>query len=115
MHGESSQSCLVAVVVPDEEAVKSWAAKVQLEGTYEQIAKSKEFEVALMEHLDATGKARGLKGFEFARGLYVETQPFSVENGLLTTTFKLKRNVARERYQAELSRLYKTVRRPTME
>ncbi len=47
-----------------------------------------------------------LKGFEFARDIYLESAPFSVDNDILTPTFKLKRNVARDRYQAQIDAMY---------
>ena len=32
--------------------------------------------------------------------------PFSVENDMLTPTFKLKRNIARDKFRAEIDALY---------
>jgi long-chain acyl-CoA synthetase len=34
------------------------------------------------------------------------TEPFSIENNLLTPTFKLKRNVARVYYQEQINVMY---------
>lgn len=38
--------------------------------------------------------------------MYLESEPFSLQNNLLTPTQKLKRMEARERYQAIISELY---------
>lgn len=40
------------------------------------------------------------------RGCVVETEPFSVENGLLTPTQKAKRPVIQEKYKPALEALY---------
>jgi hypothetical protein len=47
-----------------------------------------------------------LKGFELAKDIYLEPTMFSADNDLLTPTFKLKRNVAKERFQAQIDRMY---------
>ncbi|KAJ1814327.1 medium-chain fatty acid-CoA ligase faa2, partial [Coemansia sp. RSA 2675] len=48
----------------------------------------------------------GLKGFEIPKNIFLESKPFTIENELLTPTFKVKRPVAKEAYKAELERLY---------
>lgn len=40
------------------------------------------------------------------KAVYLESEPFSLQNNLLTPTQKLKRMEARERYQAIISELY---------
>lgn len=40
------------------------------------------------------------------RNLGLETIPFTVDSGLLTSTLKLKRNIARELFSERIDRLY---------
>ena len=47
-----------------------------------------------------------LKGFEMARGLRLVAEPFTLENDLLTPTFKLKRNVAKKVFQGLIDEMY---------
>jgi long-subunit acyl-CoA synthetase (AMP-forming) len=47
-----------------------------------------------------------LKGFEMARAIRVVAEPFTPENDLLTPTFKLKRNVAKTRFQPLIDEMY---------
>ena len=49
-----------------------------------------------MKEVNAFGKQEKLKGFEMIRGCVIETEPFSVENELLTPTQKAKRPVIQE-------------------
>ena len=56
--------------------------------------------------INAFGKENKLKGFEMIRGCIVETEAFSVENGLLTPTQKAKRPVIQEKYKPALEALY---------
>ncbi|CAM9937081.1 unnamed protein product, partial [Phaeothamnion confervicola] len=117
VHGDSLQSCLVAVVVPDPDAVATWAAACSRGSTgggggggaaaaFEAACASPELRDAVMTELVACGKRAGLQGFEFVRAVHVEAVPFSVENGMLTPTFKLKRAEARQKYAAVIDDLY---------
>lgn len=47
-----------------------------------------------------------LKGFECVRDIRLEATPFAVDNDLLTPTFKLKRNIAKVRYQEQIDEMY---------
>ena len=42
-----------------------------------------------MEQLNATGKGKGLRGFEMLRAVHLEPTEFSVENDLMTPSFKV--------------------------
>ena len=45
-----------------------------------------------------------LQGFEQVRKLHVDSEPFSVENGLTTPTFKHKRPQLLKHYKADIDR-----------
>jgi len=51
------------------------------------------------------GKELGLKPFEQVKDIHIDHVLFSVENDLLTPTFKLKRIQAKERYLSTLTDL----------
>lgn len=53
-----------------------------------------------------TGKAGRLNSIEQVKQLHLEPTPFSVENGLLTPTFKSKRPQLRNKYKDVFSQLY---------
>jgi long-chain acyl-CoA synthetase len=54
----------------------------------------------------ATGKAEKLKGFELPKALYLEPELFSIEQDLLTPTFKLKRPQLQKKYQKQIDEMY---------
>ena len=58
------------------------------------------------ESMVAVGKEAGLKGFEQVKAVHLHPELFSVENGLFTPTFKLKRPQARQAFQQEIDRMY---------
>ena len=52
------------------------------------------------------GRQAELRGFEQIVALTLVPTPMSVENGLLTPTFKIKRQEAQKVFQADLDRMY---------
>ena len=66
-----------------------------------------ELTVAVRDILRAgTGAAAGLRPIEAVNRFHIVAQPFSTENGLMTPTLKLKRNVIADQYAAEIAALY---------
>lgn len=74
--------------------------------SFKELCKTKELKEAIMNDIHKVSKECGLHGFEQVRAIYVEATPFSVENDLMTPTFKLKRNKIRDRYEKEIAQLY---------
>jgi len=108
VYGDSFQSSLVAIVVPDEEAVAKWAADNggNTSSTMEQLCQSKDLYKLIMDDIKTIGRRNGLHGFEIPKAIHLEHQPFTVENNLVTPTFKLKRIPLRQQYQSKIDELY---------
>lgn len=106
VYGDSLRSHLVAIIVPDPETVGPWAKKKGLPVDAQVLCGMPELNAAILEDIKRHGKAAGLKGFEVPRAIHLSPDEFSVDNGILTPTFKLKRPAARRAFQAEIDRLY---------
>ncbi|KAF0697823.1 Aste57867_11510 [Aphanomyces stellatus] len=109
VHGQSTRSHLVAVVVPDEEALMAVAESLGVSGSWAQVCANKPVVAAVLAELIAWSKASKLCGFETVRAIKLHPMPFSVENGLLTPTFKLKRADAKTILKPALDDLYSPV------
>jgi long-chain acyl-CoA synthetase len=70
------------------------------------IAVDKEFKAMIMEELNNIGTANKLSGLEKPKDIAITFEPFSIENNLLTPTFKLKRNIARDHFKALIDSMY---------
>eukprot|EP00978_Attheya_sp_CCMP212_P010816 scaffold26301_cov52-Attheya_sp.AAC.1 len=113
--GDSLQSALVAIVVPDEEPVRSWAANHDnnlAKASFPDLCKSERLKAEILKQIQNLSKAAGLQGFETVRAIYLEPLPFVVENGLVTPTFKLKRQQLRDYYEKNIAQLYASMPPP---
>lgn len=117
VYGDSLQSALVAIIVPDEDPLRNMlkeAGETSLAtaNSLVELCQSPKLNALLMKEIQRVGKAGGLYGFELPKAIYLDAEPFSVENGLLTPTFKLKRQQAREKYEAQIESMYQTMPKP---
>ncbi|MCH6160855.1 carboxylic acid reductase [Streptomyces marispadix] len=96
VYGSSERSYLLAVVVPTPDAVE----RAESDG------RTGALKSALSGELQRTAKEAGLNSYEIPRDFIVETEPFSIANGLLTDAGKLARPMAKARYARRLEQLY---------
>ncbi|XP_058262007.1 long-chain-fatty-acid--CoA ligase 5 isoform X3 [Hemibagrus wyckioides] len=106
VHGDSLQSCLVAIVVPDAETLPSLAEKLGVKGSFEQLCKNQQIKKAILSDLVKLGREAGLKSFEQVKDLHLHPDQFTIENGLLTPTLKAKRGDLSKFFKNEIESLY---------
>lgn len=160
VYGDSFRSQLVAIVVPDPEALIPWAAARKLPQDLKQLCEHKVVIEAVLRSMQEQGRGAKLKGFEQVRpqisrllpsmwgnacysmdllcamvqpsdalggcrcirnaagheglacclqvaAVTLTPDPFSVENGMLTPTFKLKRPQAKQTFIKAIEAMYK--------
>ena len=96
----------IAVIVPDfaamkkDERISSWA-----QGSPQEVAQNKNVQdflsAEIKKHLQ-----KSFGGYEIPQRFLFTGEDFSLENGLVTQTMKLKRNVALRTYLKEIEKLY---------
>uniref|UniRef100_A0A672J7W5 Arachidonate--CoA ligase n=1 Tax=Salarias fasciatus TaxID=181472 RepID=A0A672J7W5_SALFA len=109
VHGDSLQSCLVGIVVPDPEVMPEWAKKKGILGTYKDLCKNTVLKKAILDDLVRLGKASGLHSFEQVKNIYIHNEMFSIQNGLLTPTLKAKRPELKEVFKGKIEELYSSI------
>ncbi|XP_006153989.1 long-chain-fatty-acid--CoA ligase 5 isoform X2 [Tupaia chinensis] len=106
VHGDSLRSFLVGVAVPDTDVLPSFAAKLGLKGSFEELCQNQIIKKAILEDLQKIGKEGGLKSFEQIKDVFIHPEPFSIENGLLTPTLKAKRGELSKYFRTQINSLY---------
>ena len=118
VYGNSFESFLVAVVVPDKKALEDWAEKHNVTGDFKSLCENLEARKYILDELNNTGQnhqvcwyilvslvllpclimflsdlknSAQLKGFERLKAIHLDPNPFDIERDLVTPTFKLKR------------------------
>lgn len=111
VEGNSLKSCLVAVVIPDQETVMPWAKTKEIAGSFEEVCANKCLKEAIMKDIKKLGSAGTgeLKGFELPRDIHIDTELFTPENEITTPTFKLKRPQAKAKYAAAIDEMYSKI------
>lgn len=107
VYGDSFNSSLVAVVCVEPDVFKEWASSEGIK--YEslgQLCIDPRAKAAVLAEMDAVGKEAQLRGFEFAKAVTLVIEPFTIENGLLTPTFKVKRPQAKAYFAKAISDMY---------
>ena len=98
---------LVALITLDPESSQAWAKE---NGIKESVISELSKNPQLIAHLEQEIQERtaSLASFEQPKKFSLLKEDFSIENGLLTPTLKLKRKPILERYQSEIDKLYQT-------
>jgi long-chain acyl-CoA synthetase len=96
---------LVAIVVPNEEGCRVWAAGAGLPVTgWPSLSGSKVLRKELQNRI--AGMLKPLNPFEQVRRIHVRSSPFTIESGLLTPTLKIKRRQVSDVFKGEIEALY---------
>ncbi|KAH0795057.1 AMP-binding enzyme family protein [Histomonas meleagridis] len=107
VYGDSSRTCLVGVVIPEKKEVEKFVGRqITNNSEYEEICKSKELNAEIMKQMNECGKRHKLFGYQYVKAIHVDTKEWTVENDLLTPTFKLRRKKVGDMYKKQIDELY---------
>ncbi len=95
----------VALIVPDEEALKKWAGEKGIAGDLAALFGNDRVKALYQGELDRY-HSEVFKGFEKVRAFDFIAEEFSTDNDMLTPTMKLKRRNVLKVYQHLLDALY---------
>ncbi|KAH6830082.1 long-chain acyl-CoA synthetase 2 [Perilla frutescens var. hirtella] len=106
VYGNSFESFLVAVVVPERKALEDWALSNQEKGEIPSLCNNTNARKYILDELNSTAKRHNLRGFEMLRAVHLEPIPFDIDRDLVTPTFKLKRPQLLNHYKDCIDKLY---------
>ncbi|MBW7853015.1 MAG: long-chain fatty acid--CoA ligase [Candidatus Kapaibacterium sp.] len=104
--GDGREYC-TALIVPDQDAVLEWAARRNLPTqNWDELVRSEEL---FSEIKIAIGSLQtGFAKYEQVRRFLLLSEPFTVENELLTPTLKVRRNAVLAKYSSQIELLYQS-------
>jgi len=70
---------------------------------------NEDYKKEIMDSMAHLAKENNLSGLEKPKKIFVTGDAFTIENDMLTPTFKLKRNVAQKVYDAEIKQMYREI------
>ncbi|HEX7876727.1 MAG TPA: AMP-dependent synthetase/ligase [Sphingobium sp.] len=103
VHGDR-RPYLVGLLAPDAEWTREWAAARGLAA--EAAVGDPAYQAALRAAVDRVNEELSLT--ERVRRFILTDEPFTIDNGEMTPSMKIRRHVIRARYQDRLDALYKT-------
>ncbi|BFZ03559.1 hypothetical protein BsWGS_06594 [Bradybaena similaris] len=106
VHGDSLQASLVAIVVPDPETLPGLASKLGVSGSIAELSKNPEIKKTILTDLTNLAKKHSLSSLEQVKDIKLYPELFSVDNGLLTPTFKTKRNELGKFFADDIAQMY---------
>jgi long-chain acyl-CoA synthetase len=95
--------------VPEEEQLREWLKlnRIQVSGTgLAPLISHPSVLPMILNEMNAVAKTAKLQGFEMVKAIHLHNDLFSVQNNILTPTFKLKRDYARKVFEKEIAKLY---------
>jgi long-chain acyl-CoA synthetase len=118
VHGDSLQDHLIGILVPEPPTLVALAERAlgkdnprvkhiaidpanpavlnlspEMRMRLQELAAEPKVATGIQEMLNAYGKKLQLRGFEYVKRVHISFDPFTVDNHMLTPTFKLKRCV----------------------
>ncbi|RHY18386.1 hypothetical protein DYB36_011119, partial [Aphanomyces astaci] len=110
VYGDSLHAVLVGIVVPEVDTVVKLAKSLGISSSdIVELCQHDEVVAAVHKDIVRVCKAAGLHSFETVKTIALHPQPFSVDNDLLTPTFKLKRHDAKKAFLPTINALYSQV------
>ena len=101
--GLSTESTVVAIVIPDEEYVRShYKPTLPLP----DLCRDEKFKGIILADLKRLAKENRFKYYETISNIHLHAEAFSQENGLITSTLKTRRTAVRQFFQDHIQSLY---------
>ncbi len=104
--GISAESTVVAIVIPDEEYVRSKYQTKNSNRTFEELCQDENLKKIILADLQRLAKENKFKFYETISNIHLHSELFSQENSLITSTLKTRRTAVRQRFQDTIRSLY---------
>jgi long-chain acyl-CoA synthetase len=97
--------CLAALVALNEDNWRAWCESLRLDASRTDILRDSHVHKLLLARL--SGRLKDFPGYAQVRRAFFTLEQWTVENGLLTPTMKMKRTIISTRYAREIESLFR--------
>jgi long-chain acyl-CoA synthetase len=102
------EAALGALVIPNSENILNWAQNNNLSCDISDIEKKPEIQKLFKQELAECVQSRpNYRPFERIHNFKLLTEPFSVDNGLMTQTMKLRKHEIQKRYEPLIKEMFR--------
>jgi len=103
----SQRDLPAAIVVPNKAALTKWAGENGIDTSdYDKLVNDKKVVEAVKKSIHATGTKEKVKNFEKPSGVYLTSDEWTPESGLVTAAMKLKRQEVQKKYKEQIDKLF---------
>jgi long-chain acyl-CoA synthetase len=108
VYGDSFKTHLVAIIVPDPDVLVPWAkANGIASANMQALCNNPRVQALIAQDLNSLAVSAKLPHFMYIKNFHLEADQWTVENGMLTPSMKLKRPQLKDKYLGEIDKLYK--------
>ena len=110
IYGDSLQNYLVGILVPKARDVIEFLQKKGIENVtkdnYKDYFEDPDLIKDILREIDEYSRQNDIKGFEIIKKVYLNKEPFTVDNNLITVTLKIRRHVCKQYFKKEIDKMY---------
>jgi len=107
IYGDSLQSYLVAIIVPNKKSAENIADSEGIEEEkFDDIINSEKFHEYLIKQMKEIKESEGFNSYEVPHRVFCTSEEFSEDNGLMTPTHKIKRNEVKKEFIEKIKDMY---------
>jgi len=108
VHGDSLQSCVVAIIVPNQKEIQDWAVRRGIPSdSFTALCNNREVKKFIMDQIVMLSKEAELAYYEEVKDIYLHPNLFSIQNGLLSKGGNLMRQKLVKYFKPQLEDMYK--------
>merc|ERR1719282_1611517 len=105
--GDSSKANMVCLVIPGQAYLDSLSMKLgKSTATREELCKEEQVIADYIKTINSHGCQQMLQKFEIPRSVYLVSEVWTPESGLITAAMKLKRKTIENVFSAEIAQMY---------
>lgn len=106
LYGDSSKEYLVGIVLPNKENIEVEIGKKFDDDSFKEAIKSNEINDLILQSIRNIAKEKKLHGYQIPRKIKCVIDAWTIDNGCISPTLKIKRRTLYTRYKLDIENLY---------